>query len=377
MNEYTDKSQFAFYLEGFILSSLSTTELVLYNLLEQRGEAFGIHDSWTYTQLEYLLSGQNGYSIIIDKPLTSLPDDFKKIIEFVHSHFWGDIIKLNHQRKPFVFSPISNIRVGRVTPRDVSSITIALNTHTRETPWPIQCQAPYFFEAEKYSEIDFKELERFINILPESYSINIIGGDISRYSHLNDLLSILNSHKYTFYSAYELKDVTNVPLTKVYIPMLFNHQNCISNINDCIAIISSEEEFNRLEINAECNIISRIYPYYNSTNGDFFKSLVSISKHSLLKSGLNKYVFFLNKIVNRNAWGKLYISPNGHISDCYGGKVLGTLNSSLTEILNGIDAHSCWYETRETICPNCAYRHICAPVSAYERVNNYKTLCHE
>lgn len=375
-----ENNQYSFYLEGFVLASMSHNEFVLYNLLEHIGHSFVINDDWTRKQLYDLISPDNGYSIVFEKEINDLPTDFKQIVEYVHAHFWGDVIKLNYQRKPITFLPLSNNSVKSITQKDVNTITIALNSFVRDTLFPIQNQVPFFYEAREYSEIDLQALLNFLDKLPNSYHINIIGGSLSKFLQLDLLMSKLA--RFSAVMVYSLDDLDGLPIsnvTRLHIP-------CITSIRECtisdsvnrrnIAIVSNEEELDTYG-DLLGNDMLKIYPYYNSVNKEFFYSIISFSKESILGSKINKYTFFLNQVINRNAWGKIYVTPHGEIYDSYGGYKIGDIRASFINSLSNIDENSIWYETRERICPECGFRHFCIPVSAYERVNQYIKFCEE
>lgn len=383
MSNIAAQQLYALYLEGFIIASMSEDKLVLYNLLEQRGKSFEITNEWTYNQIADLLSPLNGYSIIISRSFDELPNDLKRIVRYIHDSFWGDFIRLRNQRKPITFFPICNIEEHSVSEKDVKSITIALNSFCMETSFPIQEQLPYLYISDQPEYLDFARLVGFLNIIPKDYKIFIIGGDLTKYKEINQLLAILSLfNSYMIYSFYDLSIIDKDHITKIDVSktILNSYEQMLveRDFNQIITIITSEKDYYELTFSQKYkNVNNKIFPYYNATNNRFFQKHVSILKSSLLEGNINKFTFFLNQIINRNAWGKLFITPTGIVLDSYGGTSLGQLETPFKQILSRIDDKSTWFETRQKRCPNCAFRHFCVPVSAYERINNHIPICHD
>lgn len=376
------KQLYSLYLDGYILSTLSRSGLMLYNILERRGYLFPVEREQTYDLLEQLVSPLNGYSVIIDKHKNELPEDLNRIINYLHDNFWGDYIELRNNIKPFTFVPITNLDPIHPKVSDIAEITIAINSLPAVTSYPVQNQIPFLYTDKEYHEIDIDDVTSFINALPRSIHLNIIGGSLLRYSKLPELFGCLAKHgSYIIFSLTELQDgkenVVRLCFTALINDTELLSENNFDRLNDLrssdIFIVSNSDEFDCVDLLDEDNI--KICPYLSEYSDEKFKESLAIKNEDLLRRKLNKQCFFLNQLINLSCWGKLFISPEGLVFDRYGGKFIGNIHQNLYALSDSIGLDTCWFYTREKSCPECPLKNICVPVSSYEMELDLCPLC--
>lgn len=120
--------------------------------------------------------------------------------------------------------------------------------------------------------------------------------------------------------------------------------------------------------------IDRIIPLYN---GDiaFFKEYLSICREDILH--IDKNDIFIHQTLNPHFFGKLFVFPDGTISDSHFGTQIGVISEMIhTIIRREIDIKGKWFFTRDkTTCRNCRFKYLCPCPSAYEVFSNEFQIC--
>ncbi len=359
---------------------------MLYSFEDCIGKTFPVYNKATYNTLLALTNPLNSYSIIIDEQLLELKD-FHDIVSFIKKEFWGDCFPLTEHNKPITFIPICNLDSYKHQGlNSVTEITIAINSETNISDlFPIQKQIPYIYQSNSYKEIELELLKEFIIKLPSDVIINITGGNIFEYSKFKELYSFLscyNNTKYFFRKEYINKN-WNIKNSSMFFisPKTYDESICAKyDLPDMSFhfIIENEEELN-LAISFKQklkNANMTIQPFWNKNDG-FFEKFVFFERNDLLLQNRSKSDIYINKNINKNFYGNLFIDPYGHIYTSYNLPSIGTYTSSIKQILKkAISPCQAWHLTRTSrTCTNCIYQWFCPPISDYELFLNKIKPC--
>lgn len=247
---------------------------------------------------------------------------------------------------------------------------------------------------EELSMDSLKQLFEQIRYLPIN-SINVLGGDISKYSYMNELkqLSVLYSKELRYYCHY--KNFKKYPLTdfgKVELILTFPidksifREVCLSTDKRQIkwhCIIENEGEYDCAEklieefgIDMEdCDFI----PFYTGSNLDFFRKNVFLDKEDIFFKSFQMREIFKNQKLNSNFFGGLYVLPDGTVKANMNAPAIGHIHvdNILDIIQNELINNTAWRLLRDSQpCDRCVYQFICPPPSNYEKIIGQNNLCH-
>ncbi|MBO5062201.1 MAG: hypothetical protein J6C31_06245 [Prevotella sp.] len=374
------------YIDGYIFATVKPNRFLLYNFEERTGRTFPVYNELTYKTLLSLTNPSNSYSIIIDKNLLKLKD-LQDIVSFLKQNYWGDCITITGNDKPITFIPLCNLEGYKQKElNSIIEITIAINNEKERLDLPtIQKQIPYIYQASSYKEIDLDLLKEFIFQLSSDVIINITGGNIfeySRFRELHESISCFNNINFFFRKEYINKklDINN---SSIIFTSLTPHDEIlckeydIPNVSFYFIVENNEELNTALSIKQKlknANII--IQPYWKNNN-IFFEEFVLFEKNDLLLQNKSKSDIYINKNINKNFYGNIFIDPYGYIYTSYNLPQIGNYKDSIKQILeNATKPDQAWHLTRATgICADCIYQWFCPAISDYELFLNKLKPC--
>jgi pseudo-rSAM protein len=232
--------------------------------------------------------------------------------------------------------------------------------------------------------------------------VNILGGDIFKFSKLEELLVILKgfSFKKVFYTHYlnlirhedklglfpadssSFSILVTFPVEedqwKVSVELLRAHDIKA----DFLFIVSSETDVTRAE-----ELISSfgldnysLHPFFNGNNLDFFERNIFLDKEDLQKAKPTDKDIHARQLVNPFHFGRLTVLSNGHIHANVNTSRLGTLDKDsihqavYKEMYRGKN----WRRIRKRTapCKSCTFSELCPPLSNYEYAIGKNNLCH-
>lgn len=266
-----------------------------------------------------------------------------------------------------------------------------------------------FNSNHEYLELEFDVIERILNV-ERFYSsnlrqINILGGNIFKYSRINKLLELVKSSNLSlnFYFrdidfistdntkiVYCLKKINafshckifvTFPLMKGLITDILNYIKTYKINVELYFIVESEANFIELESIIENKVIDyKIMPFYNGNNNDFFQESVFILKEEILNQNLNSIEAQVRQQVNPLFFGQILILSNGNIHDNINLPHIGNINNvSIHEVIYNLlqNDKNAWKLVRNNVqpCCNCIYSSLCTPISNYELAIKRYNLC--
>ena len=231
--------------------------------------------------------------------------------------------------------------------------------------------------------------------------LNITGGDILSYSHLDELCLLLQKDfPETVFSLHLEQAVTNLKnvafLTRHGFPLRIgmaapfdaekistvrqiineNEGNCtwlllVQGIDDVTAM----EKIQELTRSDECVL----QPFYNGNNYPFFRENVFSEKENVCEQCLSQKEIFARKKSNPGKFGCITILPGGEVYADINSRQLGSLEKDsiheliFREMTNG----KTWLNSRnkKKPCRSCLWNSLCPPLSNYESVIGQNDLC--
>ena len=145
-------------------------------------------------------------------------------------------------------------------------------------------------------------------------------------------------------------------------------------------LVSSELEYLQTEALIERLKIqkSKIIPFYNGNNYDFFSDNIFTTLEDIDQIHLNRREIFANQYINAADFGKITVMPDGQIYANVNQAALGNINDDIRELIyNELVNGKSWLRIRDREpCVDCIYQWLCPSPSNYETVFGRYNLCH-
>jgi pseudo-rSAM protein len=223
--------------------------------------------------------------------------------------------------------------------------------------------------------------------------VNIIGGDILRYSSYDELRSMLSHYAYDYYLychylnydeklqrnsfIKELCIIVPFPIDKLALKkvLLASHKESETPFH-FIFYIENEEQI--VEIEQLLPDSYSVVPFYNGSNKDFFRRNVFITEEDFSNSPISMRQIFSNQKVNANFFGSLTIYQDGCVKAMATSSELGNIYTHrIADIVyKELCENSAWRKIRNNQpCAACYYRYLCPSPSIYESCLKQSNLC--
>ncbi len=425
-----NKKSYWFTLEPFVYVSIKKKNLFLYNTLN--GKILEYDNKPILINLVKKLQAKNNLLVIkLENGYINSNREISNFVKDARECFMGDLIDTSSGSiKPIQMMPYLNIRrdihraeresrfdIGKEIMNHLNEITFFVNNRCNKSCK--MCGSAYkqflccYKETGHTNELNIKYIQKIIDAIAirESrvYKINILGGNIFKYSKIDALVSLLNTINIPkFYYIHYLnlinqKDrmiqITNeLSELNIQIPVTFpikknGLENLIPlitgiNINPGFIIIIEKED----DIKSAQELVSlfdidnySFTPYFNGKNLPFFEKYVFITKKNVLESKPSITYILSKKVVNRSLYGNITILSNGDVhsspnldkignikKDSIGYAIYNQLKEGKTSIL-----YNTWWRTRDQIefCKHCHYNLLCPSISNYELAMGRNNLC--
>jgi len=407
------------FIEPYVVITINDKKALFYNSLNGEKLEYS-NSSKIYNLAKRLNSNKNSYIVKLSKIDM---DDFEiyKFAKNIRNLFIGDLVNTSFsQLKPFQFKPILNIQkgvyflkkskdfnVGRHMMQYLNELTLQLNEKCSLDC--INCDSYYkqfsfCTKSNKISnELDINQIERIIEDIKGTsmQKIKIIGGDIFKYSELEELNKFLNKYPYLIEYYIQYKNLyLNLDMINVFNES--NSLNILVNGDIDFGILTAITELLQkkgLNVsfsfvtsnNNECGKIEEIIsnigienytirPFYNKSNLSFFKENVFINKKDIFEEKPTLNDIFIRQTINQINFGKLLIKSNGDVYSNPNDIKLGNIkiDTIYDSVFNEMDSGRSWWSIRTKVkpCNKCVYNLICPPISNYEIYTKRYNLCH-
>lgn len=254
--------------------------------------------------------------------------------------------------------------------------------------------------AAPHRELAVESLTHLLQEVPH-VDINILGGNIFKYSKFTALIELLKETKtakslYVHYSnlaqpAVDL-NLLKHPLISlnVLIPFPLLQEELQNNLlllkkKDIrfkpFFIVQSEKELIRSQQIAAVFHLEQFsfFPYYNGRNKTFFKKNIYIKKKNLLAAKPTIKEIFSRKVINRNYFGKLTVMTDGDVYANLNEKSIGNIETGPIRglLYKELSGGRSWLRTRDKVtpCRECHYCFLCPSISNYDYAAGQYNLC--
>ena len=232
--------------------------------------------------------------------------------------------------------------------------------------------------------------------------VNILGGDIFKFSKLEELLVLLKglSFKKVFYThnfnlvqegdkfglfpadSSSFSILVTFPVEenqwKASVELIRAHDIKA----EFLFIVSSEKDVTRAEelISSFCLDNYSFHPFFNGNNLDFFERNIFVDKEDLQEAKPTDKDIHARQLVNPFHFGRLTVLSNGDIHANVNASRLGTLekNSMHEAVYKEMFRGKSWRRIRKRVepCKRCTFSALCPPLSNYEYVIGRNNLFH-
>jgi len=416
-----------FYIEPYIYISSKDKKVIFYNTLNGKIlEYTGIPKILKIAKK--LMSNRGTY--VVRLSTEDLQDQvIKSFVKKIQLYYFGDLIKKESSTtKPIQITPILNVysdvyrldemkrfAFGRNVLNSLKSISFYINNQVDyEVPHLKSAYKQFLFSYsdQKEKELDIGDIKKILFDAQASSlrQINILGGNIFRYLHfdeLYDFLCTLNIAKIYLVHYRDIaepsceiiennkkKFLTRINDKKIQLKIFINFPIFDKQFNTAIEFVRSnkpDSEFifiveNEKVLDDVNTIISNfsinnyvLKPYYDGKNYHFFKKFVFLSRKFFLKETINYKEIFGRMVINSNHFGNFTVFSNGSIYANPNKPRLGSLGAdSLYEIIyKELSFGKSWRNLRKNVnpCKSCIYNLLCPPLSNYEYVIGKNNLC--
>lgn len=234
--------------------------------------------------------------------------------------------------------------------------------------------------------------------------VNILGGDILKFSKLEELLGLLKqpeqSFKKVFYIHYlnllhqeeklalfpadtsSLKILVTFPVKRNQWKEVLESLPGHSMDAKFLFIISSETDVTEAE-----ELISQfqlanysLLPFFNGRNREFFEENVFLDREDLGEAKPTAHEILARQSVNPFHYGTLTVLSNGHIHANVNAPRLGILGRDTIHdaVFKEMYRGNSWRRIRKKVepCKRCTFEALCPPLSNYEYALKQNNLCH-
>lgn len=408
-----------FYLESFVYIVIKGNDLLMYNTITGKFLSYVDNRSLIAFILE-LNRKENLYVLKVSH--TFLKDNrLDAFINEIRDYFMGDLIDVSlSPKKPFILPPHFDIRENieireRRTYLNVSADSLfsikeltfyidnlcenncnVCHTACNQFLW---CTVGKDKDRHILTPGDIEEIIEQVKGCPVK-NINIIGGDLNRYPHLNELMNVLSHGSFNVNYYFHLSHLRKRVSDKIKV---LNPRARINVLIECISQLPSDEltllYLKELEPDGLIFLIQEkedivvteqiveylklenisVQSYFNGQNLDFFKKNVFIDRESLSENPLDLGAINARKFYNTMNFGKMYIMADKKIYSDINDTPLGTIGDITIEkaVIIELTKHGNWLRARrdESPCCDCLLNTICPPLSNFEIISGVYNSC--
>lgn len=407
------------YIEPYTYISFNSKKILIHNTISNKTAIIKSNPSLCDRLTKLKISNSKIINIETD---TSDSRDFRIFINRLRKLFCGDfIINKNKLINPFICDPKVVIEEDRhVFQHDQYSGEFRIEClteylHELTLYFDTCCKYECLYCSKAFKQLNcchkFQGTENRIKKINESLTNQLKNYSIKRISLvLGDFESILSysqlisnfldlsltvrlvCHAKRFTKTGEISDILyneriwlsiiiddTIPLNTIF-GILENYKKIGTRIS-FIYLVQTPESFQNLDkiYSSIRNNRVDLYPLLSANNSNFIYNQLRIRKHDLLKTNHSLQELELNKIVNTNFFGKLFIYPNGEVRSSRTGTVLGNvIKDSIKDVISKeLKSVQRWRLTRDKVevCKNCVFKDLCSPISDISFLLNRYDIC--
>ena len=415
-----NKKTYWFFLEPYVHISVKGQQVLLYNTLNGKILEYKNEPAITKT-VKRVNSEKNLLTIKVTSAYINSNPEISKFIKDVRKYFMGDLIDTAlSEGKPIQMKRILNIQkdVKRLKEDPSRSVGEDVMSYLKEISLYINnacdndcsiCNNAYkqFLYCRKCNrkenELDFRQLAAFLNDTKGSAlsRVNVLGGDIFKYSKFEELVSLLNhipTIKAYFFHYLNLENRgdylkqinSNLSYMSILIDFPIKEKKFAQSMEllyksghnlQITFVIQNREELEEAQRLTSLSKITNfiIQPFYNGRNLHFFKKNVFVNRSSIHEAKPTLKDIYLKKVLNPINFGKIVVSSNGSVHSNVNFPMLGKLGLNFLHevVMREMYQGRSWRRLRSKIvpCKDCVFELLCPPLSNFEYVIGRNNLC--
>jgi len=413
LNYIKTEPDFWLAIESYVFIFKGKEEYILYNELSHKSFIISTHNTVVIELLDILLYIDNMYTVHITQKQLLKPEIFDFIFK-LRKGFFGDIYPTSLiEQKPISIPPVLSVRnsaenIAKDEELDkqetylnfLHELTIYLNGECdKQCKYCSAYHKQFLFCTQSNTCFSKEEIDLLLlNIKETNISkINLIGGNILKYSKLNYILPQVKLYDvglYIYYKNVNFNIIEEIflydnlfiylliPITEVDTSELYNLISQFMPINNvCFNfIISSERDKDIVDTFAEHFDIKsyNILPFYDGSNIAFFEQMVFLSKEEILGTSLKSEDIYVRQALNIYDYGKFIVNSDKNIYTNLNFSSIGNTTTKMMDLVKKeIVPSSPWFRTRNKLdtCKDCAYCFLCPSPSNYEIIMEKSNLC--
>ncbi len=401
------------YIAPHVYCRIEGSEAILYNT--KNGQIIKTNDAENIDLLINLHDKTNLGAIYLEGLMLTTPSVKDFLLEFIGKGM-GELLDIEQEKlKPIQMMPVLNLQqdIDRlqqfglpITLKNTLHYLLELNLYLNSKcaghcglcqvyfKQNLCCTRSEESPSLELNPMDIRKILYQIKYSPVG-KINLLGGDIFKYSHFHELPEILSgfedrTHIWSHYANYNtVKDIMphlthDIIVTLPYHEDLF--RSCrkkfiTSTQNNYHFFITSENDYDIAESIIENHHIDHYYfhPVFTGKNTEFFEQNIYSDEEDIQNVVKSFRQIFANQKLNSNYFGILSVRPTGDVFANINSPSLGNVKEqTIIDLINHELIHNtAWRKTRNSSpCSHCLYQYLCPPPSNYEIALNKPNLCH-
>jgi pseudo-rSAM protein len=417
------QKKYWFILDNYVHVSLKGNSLMLYNPLT--GKILEYAGSESIIKLVKRLQSPKNLLVIRLTETGLLNPGISQFVRDLRGHLMGDLVEASLAGgKPMQMMPMVKVHkdaeiiktspsrsVGEHMMHYLAEVSIYIN-NTCSLDCQI-CGSAYkqFLcctrrggKGKKETDmLTIKNLFRQLKASPLS-RVNILGGDICKFSKLKELSAVLNgqsqSVKKVFYvhylnllhqeekleffrgDSFSLNTAVTFPVEKDRWKRVLEMLQANDIAAHFLFIIRSERELAEAEelVSLFHLDIYSFHPFYHGRNLLFFRQNIFLDREDLQEARPTSAEILARQVVNPLHFGTLTVLSNGDVHANVNEPRLGTFKreSIYDMVYKEMVRGKSWRRIRKKIepCKRCTFEAVCPPLSNYEYALGRNNLCH-
>lgn len=413
------KQQYWFYVDPYVHIAVKRGTALFYN--SYNGKILEYIDNPDILRLARRLQSAGNLRIIFMAESDLNQPVIQEFVAQIRGFFMGDLIDAGYSDgKPIQMPPVvknqkdvtylkadGDRSVGEDIMTYLSEVSLYINDEC-----PQNCHlCPQAYRQflcctsrkNRGSELDTRLIKSLFREIEESglVNVNILGGDICRYSKFKDLLTLIESIPTgnKFYLHYlnaarhkdELKDLgcgnlcfniaIDFPINEEKLELVLNAFIYFSPPPNFMFILQRETDFKESEdLVTRFDIQNSFFiPLFNGQNMTLFEENVFINRKDIEEERPSARDIHVRGTVNPLHFGRLIVLPDCRVYANVNHSPLGILGKhSLKEILfREMKEGKSWRQIRKHVmpCKQCTFESLCPPISNYSTAIGKYNLC--
>jgi pseudo-rSAM protein len=400
-----------FYLEPHVYCNLKEQKSLLYSTND--GSKIAIKSEALNRLIKELHKDENYGTILLDKEQLGNELYSSFIDEAIKKRIGGVIPEDSNTAKPIRPLPILRLdndverymaRGDKYTGKNIQENLLAVNLYVNNS-CGTNCNGCHNYykqttccTVQQNESLFLSELqvERIVSQIGHSSvgRVNILGGNIFNYPHLDSLISKITeagieasiwshysqiqentgNYREASFNILVPSSISELDLEKAAANTRCSKATFHFLVENEFDVAQAETLTSKYQIGS-----SQLHPIYNGSNISFFEENVFIDKDDVFYKTFSHREIFAHQKLNTNYFGVLAVLPNGDVKADINANTIGNIDSrQIIDIIHDeLLQNTAWRKLRdEKPCSDCLHQFLCPSPSSYELAIGKNNLCH-